>query len=230
MTGLVSLVLAAAAFTAIHLGVSGTRLRDRIVAAAGLRAYMVIFSVASVATIIWLVSAYNAAPYMRIWGQLQWWKPFAIALMLPAFLLVVIGLTTPNPTAVAQEGLVDRAPAGIVRITRHPFLIGTALWAAIHLIGNGDAASLLFFASLLIVSLAGTVSIDAKRARTLGMTAWRGFADRTSILPFAAIAAGRNTLDLRELGWWRPLAGVAAYALMLGGHAHLIGVSPWPGK
>ncbi len=227
---MVSLALAALAFTIIHLGVSGTTLRDALVGRIGLRAYMIVFSVASLATLIWLIGAYTAAPYVRTWGQLQWWKPFAIALMLPAFLLVVIGLTTPNPTAVAQEGLVDQAPAGIVRITRHPFLIGTALWAAIHLVGNGDLASLLFFASLVVVSVAGTVSIDAKRARTLGAQAWQGFAGRTSILPFSAILAGRNSFSLAELGWWRVLAGVAAYALMLGGHAHIVGVSPWPGR
>ncbi len=225
---MISLALAALAFTLIHLGVSGTRLRDRLVAAIGLPAYMVVFSVASVATIVWLVSAYKGAPYIETWGQLQWWKPFAIALMLPAFLLVVIGLTTPNPTSVAQEGLASQPPRGIVRVTRHPFLIGVAIWAGVHLVGNGDAASLLFFASLAVVSLAGTVSIDAKRRRALGAEAWDGFARQTSILPFAAVLSGRSKLSWPELGWWRPAAGVAAYALMLGGHAHLIGVSPWP--
>ena len=225
-----SLTFAALAFIAIHLGVSGTTARDTLVARIGLRAYMIAFSVASIAAIAWLIGAYKAAGYVPLWGQLQWWKPVAIALMLPAFLLVIIGLTTPNPTAVAQEALVDRPPAGIVRITRHPFLMGTALWAAIHLVGNGDEASLLLFAALLIVSVAGTVSIDAKRARTLGRAAWSGFAQRTSIVPFAAILAGRNTLSLAELGWWRPLAGIVAYALMLGGHAHIVGVSPWPGS
>ena len=223
-----SLLLAALFFIAIHLGVSGTTLRDRAVALLGLRGYMVAFSVASVAGIVWLINAYKAAPYVPTWGQLEWWKPFAIALMLPAFLLVVIGLTTPNPTAVAQEGLVDRPPQGIVRVTRHPFLIGVALWAGVHLIGNGDAASLLFFAALAIVATAGTVSIDAKRRRVLGARAWDAFASRTSIVPFGAILAGRNTLVGREFGWWRPLAGVAAYALMLGGHVHIIGVSPFP--
>ena len=225
-----SLILAALTFIGIHLGVSGTNMRDRLVARFGLRAYMVLFSLASVGAIVWLVNAYNTAAYLPSWGQLQWWKPFAIVLMLPAFLLVVVGLTTPNPTAVAQEERVDQAPVGIVRITRHPFLMGTSLWAAIHLVGNGDVASLLFFGALLVVSVAGTVSIDAKRARALGASAWGGFARRTSILPFAAILSGRNTLNLTELGWWRPLAGVAAYVLMLGGHAHIIGVSPWPGS
>ena len=148
--------------------------------------------------------------------------------MLPAFLLVVIGLTTPNPTAVAQEGLADRPPQGIVRITRHPFLVGVALWAGLHLVSNGDLASLLFFGALLIIAAAGTVSIDAKRRRALGGSAWDVFASRTSIVPFAAILGGRNTFVAQEIGWWRPAAGLVAYALMLGGHAHIIGVSPYP--
>ncbi len=223
-----SLSLAALFFIGIHLGVSGTTLRDRVVALAGPRGYMVAFSVASVAGLVWLVLAYNAAAYVPTWGQVQWWKPFAIALMLPAFLLVVMGLTTPNPTAVAQEGLVDRPPQGIVRVTRHPFLVGVAIWAGVHLVGNGDVASLLFFAAFAIVAVAGTVSIDAKRRRVLEGRAWDAFASRTSIVPFAAILAGRNTFVAHEFGWWRPAAGLAAYALMLGGHAHIIGVSPFP--
>ncbi len=227
---MISLALAAVVFIAIHLGVSGTTARDAIVARVGLRAYMTGFSIASVAALIWLVAAYNGAAYAPTWGQLEWWKPVAIVLMLPAFLLVVIGLATPNPTAVAQEGLVDRPPQGIVRVTRHPFLMGVALWAGVHLIGNGDVASLLFFAALAIVAVAGTVSIDAKRRRVLGGPAWDAFASRTSIVPFAAILSGRNTLAAREFGWWRPASGLAAYALMLGGHVHLIGVSPWPGS
>ncbi len=225
---MISLALAALAFLGIHLGVSGTVLRDRAVAAVGLRGYMLAFSVASVGAIIWLVSSYVAAPYVPTWGQLEGWKPVMIALMLPAFLLVVIGLATPNPTAVAQEGLVDQAPQGIVRITRHPFLMGVALWSGLHLVGNGDVASLLFFAALAVTAVAGAASIDAKRRRALGDKAWDAFASRTSILPFAAILAGRNRFDMREMGWWRPTAGIVAYALMLGGHAHIVGVSPWP--
>lgn len=223
-----SLSLAALFFIGLHLGVSGTPLRDRAVSLIGLRGYMVAFSAASVAGMAWLVSAYSGAAYVPTWGQLEGWKPFAIALMLPAFLLVVVGLLTPNPTAVAQEGLVDRPPQGIVRVTRHPFLVGVALWAGVHLVGNGDVASLLFFAALAVVAVAGTVSIDAKRRRVLGAAAWDAFAFRTSIVPFAAILAGRNTLVAREIGWRRPAAGIAAYAVMLGGHAHIIGVSPFP--
>jgi len=141
---------------------------------------------------------------------------------------VVIGLTTPNPTAVAQEGRVGQPPQGIVRITRHPFLTGVGLWALVHLIGNGDVASLFFFATWAIVALAGTVSIDAKRRRLLGDAAWEPFAGQTSIVPFAAIAAGRNRFIPREIGLWRWAIAVLAYVLMLGGHGPVLGVSPFP--
>src|SRR5580692_11025352 len=143
------------------------------------------------------------------------------------FLLVVIGLTTPNPTAVAQENRLAQPPQGIVRLTRHPFLTGVGLWALVHLIGNGDVASLVFFAVWAVVALAGTVSIDRKRRRLLG-EAWEPFAAQTSIVPFAAIVAGRNRFSPGEIGVWRWGAAVIVYVLMLVGHADVVGVSPFP--
>ena len=71
-------------------------------------------------------------------------------------------------------------------MTRHPFLMGVALWAFLHLVANGDVASVLLFGTLLVVALAGAPSIDAKRRRGVGEQAWNGFASRTSIVPFAA--------------------------------------------
>jgi len=223
-----SLLLAALFFIGIHLGIAGTPLRDRAIAALGRGGYMAGFALASLGGIIWLAVAYKGAPDLETWGMLQAWKPFAIALMLPSALLVVIGLMTPNPTSVAQEERLDQPPQGIVRVTRHPFLVGVGLWAFIHLIGNGDAASLVFFATWAIVAFAGTVSIDGKRRRLLG-DRWQRFAAATSILPFAAIAAGRNEFKPGEIGPWRVAAGLVVYGLMLGGHASVIGVSPFPG-
>ena len=225
---MVMLVLSALFFVAIHLGVAGTRLRDGVVGLIGARGYSIAFSVASLAGLWWLVGAYKAAPYVETWGPLEWWKPVAIALMVPAFLLAVVGVMTPNPTAVAQERLVGEPPRGIVRITRHPFLTGVGLWAAIHLVGNGDAASAVLFGTFAVVCFAGTVSIDAKRRRLLGAERWAPFARQTSIVPFAALAQGRTTLDWRQLLGWQLGVAVVLYALMLGGHSHIIGVSPFP--
>ena len=224
---MLSLVLAALFFVGIHLGIAGTAIRDRAIGLLGKNGYMAAFAVASLIGLGWLVAAYNRAPYLITWGMLEWWKPIVIILMLPATLLVVFGLTTPNPTSVAQEGRLGQPPRGIVRVTRHPFLTGVGLWALLHLIGNGDVASLVFFATWAIVALAGTVSIDAKRRRLLG-AAWEPFAAQTSIVPFAAIAAGRNRVTPREIGIWRWGLALLVYALMLGGHAQVIGVSPFP--
>jgi uncharacterized membrane protein len=222
-----SLVLAALFFVGLHLGIAGTAIRDRAIGLLGKNGYMAAFAVASLIGLGWLVAAYNRAPYLITWGMLEWWKPIVIILMLPATLLVVFGLTTPNPTSVAQEGRLGQPPRGIVRVTRHPFLTGVGLWALLHLIGNGDVASLVFFATWAIVALAGTVSIDAKRRRLLG-AAWEPFAAQTSIVPFAAIAAGRNRVTPREIGIWRWGLALLVYALMLGGHGQVIGVSPFP--
>jgi uncharacterized membrane protein len=223
-----SLVLAALFFAGLHLGVAGTRLRDRAIAALGQRGYLAAFSIASVAGLVWMVLAYRGAPYSATWGVPEWWKPVAIALMLPAALLVVIGLATPNPTSVAQEDRLTQEPRGIVRVTRHPFLTGVGLWALVHLVGTGDAASLVFFAAWAVVALYGTVSIDAKRRRLAGAARWDKFAAQTSILPFAAIAAGRNRFAAGEIGAWRWAAALVAYGLFLGFHAQIIGVSPFP--
>ena len=100
-------------------------------------------------------------------------------------------------------------------------------WALVHLIGNGDVASLVFFATWAIVALAGTVSIDAERRRLLS-AAWEPFAAQTSIVPFAAIAAGRNRFIPGQIGLWRWAIALLAYALMLGGHEPIVGVTPFP--
>ena len=224
---MLSLLLAAFFFAGIHVGIAGTTIRDSAISALGESGYRGVFAFASVIGLVWLIMAYNRAPYLVTWGMLEWWKPFAIILMLPASLLVVIGLTTPNPTSVGQEGRLAQPPQGIVRVTRHPFLTGVGLWALVHLIGSGDVASLVFFAVWAVVAFAGTASIDRKRQRLLG-SAWEPFAAQTSIVPFAAIAAGRNRFSPREIGAWRWGLAVIVYLLMLGGHAQVIGVSPFP--
>ena len=214
-----SLALGAICFAGIHLGVAGTTLRDRAIAALGEDAYRAVFSIVSLAAIVWLVMAYKDAPYVTTWGIPEWWKPIAIILMLPAFLLAVIGLTTPNPASVGQEGRVACSPEGIVRVTRHPFLIGVGLWAVLHLIANGDVASFIFFGALAVTALAGTVSIDAKRRRALGR-GWQSFAAQTSIVPFAAIAAGAKL----SADYCATCAGAAAQS----SHWHADQAGGWP--
>ena len=100
-------------------------------------------------------------------------------------------------------------------------------WAAMHFALNGDAASAVLFGALLLLAFVGPRSIDAKRQRAFGER-WHRFADITSNVPFAAIAQGRNSLNLAELGAWRIAVGAAIYVVLLLTHRWLFGVSPLP--
>jgi len=228
-----SLIAAAAAFVLLHLLVSGTRLRDATVGAIGQGPYMALFSLASVGLLVWLgfgfAAARGEAANAVWWGATNVTKDVQLGLQFIALLFVVPGLATPNPTSVRQEGALDRPDVvkGMLRITRHPFLWGVAIWAAGHLLVNGDAASLVLFGSILALALFGTASIDAKRRRALGET-WNAFASQTSNIPFAAIFAGRQSLKIGEIGWWRLALAVAIYAAVIWVHPYAFGVSPLP--
>lgn len=222
-----SLALAALYFLAIHVFVSGSTLRDRIVEKTGEQGFLGLFSLLSLVGIIWLSRAYAAAPAIPLWGSPLWFRPIALVLVFVAGLLVVIGLTTPSPTSTGGDGVLEAAePAtGILRVTRHPFLMGVALWGLTHLFASGDAAGTILFATMLVLGSVGPGLIDKKRARRFG-DRWEPFAAATSVLPFAAIAQGRNRFVASELGTWRILSAVAVYALFLGAHGWLFGVTP----
>ena len=219
------LIAANAYFLLIHFGVSGTRLRDALIARLGAGPYRAAFVLGSLAGLAWMIYAYRHAPTVVLWGLLLGLRPVAEALVFIAFLFVVIGLATPSPTRVGMEAKLAQGPEiarGMVRITRHPFLWGVALWALVHLVVNGDLASLLLFGSLFVLALGGTASIDAKRRRNFGEH-WMQFARVTSNIPFAAIAGGRNQLwlALAEIGLWRPLAALVVYAVAFYLHGRL---------
>jgi len=225
-----SLLAAAAFFVLIHLLVAGTRVRDTITGKIGDGPYMGLFSLASVAGLTWFGFAYADAR-TEPWNTVLWsitpaTRHVQLALQLVAFLFITIGIATPNPTAVRAEGVLDRPDAakGMVRVTRHPFLWGVAIWALGHLLVNGDLASLVLFGSMLFLALFGTASIDAKRRRKLG-DKWDAFAAQTSNVPFAAILAGRQTLILGEIGWWRIVLGVLVWAALMVGHPYAFGVA-----
>lgn len=209
------LIAACAYFLLIHFGVSGTRLRDALTARLGDRPYRGLFSLASLIGIAWVVYAYRRAPLIPTWGFLPGFRPATYVLVFIAFLFAVIGILTPSPTQVGMESRLDPATVrGMVRITRHPFLWAVGLWAATHLIVNGDVAALILFGSFLVLAIGGTASIDAKRRRTFPER-WPEFARVTSSVPFAAIARGANRLGpaLAEMGAWRILAALFLYGV-----------------
>lgn len=227
-----ALVLASLAFVALHLGVSGTRLRNLLVAKLGEGPYRGVFSLLTLGTLVAISRTYAHAfatdnRFFWVWPGAQ---HAAAPIMLIALYLVVAGATTKSPTAVGSEGLLasDPAPRGVQRITRHPFLWGIALWAVFHLGANGDAASLVLFSTFLVVALAGTRSIDRKRERVAG-DAWRRYAERTSNVPFVAMLQRRTRLSFREIGVLRPLLTLVVFGAIVSLHPMLFHAYPLPG-
>ena len=226
------LIAAAAVFLAIHLIVSGTRLRDAITGAMGEGPYLGLFSLASIGIIVWLAIAYGSArdsgDDRLLYDLGRGVHDLGIPVVALAFLLGVQGLLTRNPTSVRQEDAAkEETIKGVLRITRHPFLWGVVLWSGFHLAANGDLASVIFFGTFFVLALFGTFSIDAKRRRKMG-AAWIAFAAKTSNLPFAAAIQGRNRLKLAESFGWRFWVALILFVIVLFGHVHIFGVSPFP--
>lgn len=230
---LTALLIAAGAWVLLHLVVAASPLRWAIAGRIGEPGFQAMFSLLSLAGLVGLVWTYRGAAAVGVnfdlWvpSRAMLWAP--ILVMPVAWLLFIGSVSAPNPTTVGMEKVLQQAePArGILRITRHPMLWAFVLWAGTHALANGDAASLVLFAAVAIPAMNGMFSIDRKRARR-DPEGWRRYADVTSIVPFAAIAAGRNRLDLREIGVGRLVGALLATAAVIAVHPYLIGVSALP--
>jgi uncharacterized membrane protein len=219
------LLIAAVIWIGIHLGIAGTRVRDTIVARIGDGPFRGLFSLLSILAIVFLVRAWSTAGTTLLWASPVWLNWLLAAVMLIAFVLFVASVSRRNPTMVTGETAMAQPPRGIQRVTRHPMLWSFALWAAVHIVGNGDTAAIVFFAAFLVTALAGMPSIDAKLARRDPPT-WQALSAATSIVPFVAIAQGRNRFVPGEIGWQTVLIGAVVWLVLLLLHPWLFGVPP----
>jgi uncharacterized membrane protein len=219
------LCIAALIWLGLHIGIAGTRVRDAAVAKIGDRTFGGLFSLFSAAALAFLIWAWSVAETTPLWFVEAWLRWLLVAVMLAAFLLLVASLSGPNPTMLGGPTATAKPLQGIQRITRHPMLWSFALWAGVHMIGNGDTAALVFFGAFLVTAFAGMPSIDAKLARR-DPASWQVLAAATSIVPFAAIVQGRNRFAPEEIGWLTPLVAVVAWAIFLSLHGWLFGAAP----
>jgi uncharacterized membrane protein len=226
MDPIAHLALAAVAFLASHTA-SSTPFRGVLVKSLGERGFLGAYTLASFATLGWMIYAFVHAPFMPLW-QTTALKHWPLVIMPFSLILLACGLVTRNPTAVLQERALQTAePArGILRVTRHPLMWSIGLWAVVHLLARGDAASLIFFGAFALLALGGTRLIDMRKAKTLGEN-WKRFAEATSILPFLAIIQGRNHFKFAEIGWSKIALGLVLYCAVFWLHPHLFGVRPY---
>ena len=199
MSPTIEIVLWWAAFAGSHLLMSGSLLRPRLVRALGERVFQGFYSAVVIALFVPLVRAYfvhlQAGPVLWVVPMtplVRWAAYVAIGF---AFVLVVGSQVTPSPANLVPG---EPRPRGVLRITRHPFAMGTALWALVHLLVNGTAPAAAFFGGFVLFALVGSRHQDARKIAAV--PGYREFCEATPFLPFT----GRDTL--RGLGEAMPAA------------------------
>lgn len=228
MDPLTRLALAALLWFGIHPVISGSAVRRRLVGSMGEGVFRGFFAALSAASLLALVWAYRRAPCAPLWIPPRSLLYLPILVMPFALVLLAGAFAVRNPTSVGLESaLAAEEPArGVLRITRHPFLWAVALWSFVHLVVNGNVASLLFFGSLLLTALLGTKDIDRKREYS-EPALWRKYLAVTSNLPFGAVLSGRNRIVVRELVPALLIGAILTGALVVF-HRDLFHVQPFP--
>ena len=230
---LAPLIVALAAFLISHIIPSTPPIRAALVRTLGRNGYIGLYSLLSIGLMVWVALAFQDAPP----GPLLWWLGptvgplIAVVVMPVAFILLVAGISQPNPTAVGPaETMPGAIPVhGALRITRHPLMWSFALWGLVHLAANGEARTVLLFGMLTLLALAGPLLIDMKMRRR-DPDGYGAIMAQTSNFPFLAIFRGHQTFGraVKEIGWIRLLIAIVLYGGMLHGHASLFGLSPLP--
>jgi uncharacterized membrane protein len=140
--GLAVMIVGLALFLGIHTLPAQRELRGRIVSAMGEGGYKLVYALVSVLGIVliaWGFGHYRAAGMIDVWQAsvspktLVILKHITLALMLPAVILVVASYMRGH----------------IYTTLKHPMLAGVKLWAAAHLLSNGDLGSIILFGSFL---------------------------------------------------------------------------------
>jgi uncharacterized membrane protein len=225
---MIELTLAALVFVGAHIGLSHGAVRRGLVGRFGLWPHRLLYSLISFAAMAWLISAYGGAPHEILFDPHMALRHMPLTLMLVACLLIVGGYTVANPSAIVLEDLKGGdSVAGILKITRAPVMWGVALFAFSHILANADTAAWIFFASLLVLAIAGGWHLD-RRKQLEGGEKWLKLTQQTSFWPFAALLSRRTRLRFSEIGWWRLALTLALYGGLLAGHKLVIGVTAFP--
>src|SRR5260370_39431571 len=92
-----SLIIAGLAFHGSHVVLSSTRLRGNLRDQLGERGYLALYSVVSLATFAWFVTAYIHAPVLTLWRIAPWAVYLPLVVMPVPRNLPIAGYSTPNP-------------------------------------------------------------------------------------------------------------------------------------
>jgi uncharacterized membrane protein len=209
-------------FAGLHVGLTTRRVRATLVARLGERGFLALFS--ALAALGWTALVHYYAVH-RFEGAAGLALGAGAATRLVLVTIVVVGLVLAltalasylrSPYAISNDG--PHAVRGIERITRHPFFAGVGMAAAAHVLLAPHLAGAVLSAGLAFLALGGAWHQDRKLLARRGQP-FADFLATTSLVPFAAIVAGRQRLALRELPWTVMAVALALVAALRWGHA-----------
>jgi uncharacterized membrane protein len=147
--GLAVMILGLALFFGVHTLTTRRELRARLIASWGEGGYKISYAlvaIAGLALIVWGFAHYRAAGWIDVWTPPKGLKHLTVALMLPAVILVVASYIRGR----------------IYTVVKHPMLAGIKLWAAAHLLANGDLGAIILFGSFLAWAVFDRISLKRR--------------------------------------------------------------------
>ncbi|OUC14762.1 MAG: hypothetical protein B0A82_10555 [Alkalinema sp. CACIAM 70d] len=201
-------------FAIVHSGLAA--LRPIGEAKIGARAYRIVFALASLGLAVPMViyffnHRYDGAQLWNLQGvpgvQTTIWILSAIS-----FLFLYPATFNLLEVAAIQKPQVHLYETGIIRISRHPQMVGQVIWCFAHLLWLGTSFMVVTCAGLVAHHLFAVWHGDRRLTQRYGDTFTQVQA-RTSVVPFLAIIQGRQSLKLQE--FLRPAyLGVSGFVLL----------------
>ncbi|MBX2862952.1 MAG: hypothetical protein KTR27_05310 [Leptolyngbyaceae cyanobacterium MAG.088] len=186
-------------FATAHSGLAALRMKaeEQI----GARGYRVIFALTSISLALVLIIYFLNHRYdgVQLW-QVQGVtgvKPFVWILSVISFLFLYPATFNLLEIAAIQKPQVHLYETGIIRITRHPQMVGQVIWCVAHALWIGSTFTLATCFGLVGYHLFAVWHGDRRLAMRYGNT-FREAKARTSVIPFLAILQGRQSLLWQE--------------------------------
>lgn len=202
-------------FAIAHSGLAALRLwgEKRI----GARLYRILFALVSLPLAVVLIVYFFNHRYdgLQLW-QVQGIPGIATTVWVASaisFLFLYPATFNLLEIAAIEKPQVHLYETGIIRVTRHPQMIGQVIWCLAHTLWIGTTFTLFTSVGLVLHHLFGVWHGDKRLFARYG-EAFEAVKARTSIIPFLAIIQGRQTLQLSE--FLRPAyLGVTGFILLL---------------
>lgn len=182
----------------------------------GARAYRVLFALVSLPLAAVLIIYFISHRYdgLQLWNLqgVPGIEPIVWILSAISFLFLYPATFNLLEVAAIQKPQVHLYETGIIRITRHPQMVGQIIWCIAHTLWLGTSFMLLTSFGLILHHLFAVWHGD-RRLRSRYGEAFEVVRDRTSIIPFLAILRGQQTLFLKEF-LCPAYVGVAGFVLL----------------